>query len=896
MNVIVDNLTKRIEVLKGLGNTDKTKPYYQVKFEYYLIHLLAYLWNKNIEKLSVEDKEYVVNTIMKPSIGSIVATCRQLDTEKEFFSNPKAKKLYNAINDYPRLRNERIGHGYSFDDSTNEFVDIFERLFEEINDFDDLYLTHHHSLVKVLKKENGIYTGLNFDNGNIYSLWTCPVEVQEFELDNLYSYSDKYGYNRISPFVHYSTESEEFYIFSSVVEKLTGKIKYNKITKTGTTQIDHEELASFTTMSDQLKKRSGNGTIITQFDRNFKKYFDVGLSRSILRFLLKNKSSVFATVWGHGGVGKTAAVQHVCDTLINQQNRKFDYIIFLSAKDRYYNYYKGQMQKVDTAITGLDDILRITNQVIFNLEGSTDVEKIENYEGKLLLVIDDFETFRKEEKNKITEFIKTLDINYHKVLITTRSVTLVTGEEIPANELNKEKTIEFLFKALESEVPTFPLSSQKRAITKLSDTIWRITSGRPLFILQFAVLLGQKGHVNNVISYDISNSDEAKKFLYNRIYDYLSSNAKNLFHAIGLVANKEDLTGPTAVLQFLMNLEDEEDDFEIILNELVKLKIIFVESDEVFSVYSKDVLKIISEHSDTKRDDYNSDILSRYSTISSSKSLDINEKMLDTAEGKRYTSSEGEVEGLYRRLIKREKASKELKLKALISYGDYLASIRKKIEKTLKVYKDFASKFKYEYNFVVSYSNYLWVHGSPENQYNAVMLIREYLSSKPKKLRSNQYNLLIGNLMTYETNIIIREREELKSFSRFNELSPDEITERRREQSRRFQDLAGYPGSKLKNLVGNGNIMSFTGPYRLSILDGLVNYIEILIRTMKIEDAKQLAETIMTEVSTDYHPPFIMKLRVVDRINNPFRYDKYGKLKPDSVLGLLLKQAITEEE
>ena len=48
-------------------------------------------------------------------------------------------------------------------------------------------------------------------------------------------------------------------------------------------------------------------------------------------------------------------------------------------------------------------------------------DRIRTYSGKMLIVIDDYETFLDEEKVKITNFIKSLDINHHKIVITTRN-------------------------------------------------------------------------------------------------------------------------------------------------------------------------------------------------------------------------------------------------------------------------------------------------------------------------------------------------------------------------------------------------------------------------------------------------------------------------------------------
>lgn len=893
MNQVITTLSNKIGLLKGLDRLDQTKPYYQAKFEYYLVHLLAYLWNKNLAKLTIPQKEYVINTVMKPSIGSIVATCRELDIDKEIFNNSKTKKLYKVINDYPRLRNERIGHGYSFEDSTGRFVEMFDQLFSAIDEISESYLTHDHELIKVVKLKGGIYTGIRFSLDSQVGIWSCPIEVEDFKVNSLYSYSEKYGYHRLTPFI--VCDDSEFYAFSSVNEKLTGQVKYNRLLKTGTLYEEHEELASFTTMSDSLKKRTGNGTIITQFDRNFKKYIEVGLSKSILTFLLKSKSSVFATIWGHGGVGKTAAVQDVCDTLCDQERKKFDYIIFLSAKDRYYNYYKGQVQKVDTAITGLNDVLQITNQVLFSMEGSIDQDKIIDFDGKMLLVIDDFETFSKIEKSNIISFIKKLNINYHKVLITTRSVTLVTGEEISANELNEKLTLEFLIKALEIEVPSFPLNAQRKSLNKYSESIWRVTNGRPLFILQFAVLLGQKGTVTSVINTDIKNSESAKNFLYDRIYDYLSPDGKGLFIAISLVANKDDLTGPTDVLRFLLSMENDTDKFELVFTELIKLKIIFKESDEVFSIYSKDVLKIMIEHYESKGADINPDISTRFSTISGSKELDINLKLLETADSKRFTSSEGEVENLYRRIIKREQAPKLVKLKALLNFTDYLASVKNDLNKAIRVLKNHRTKFKDDYAFILSYSKYHWFEGSVKNRYESTKTIRTFLNTRPK-LPETHYYLLISKLMVYETTLVVSEREELRILSKFNEVSDAEYSERKREQSRRYHDLYSYPGSKLKHFIQDKKVMNLPSKLRMSILEGLASYIEIMIRTRKIDEAKLLAVKIIEDTPTDYHPAFQVKLQTIDRIENPDSYDRYGNPKPESDLGILLKKALGRDK
>lgn len=85
MNYILSGLNKKIAFQKALGKHQELKVLYQSKIEFYLTLLLGYLWNKNLDQLPTEDKEYVVNCILKPSIGSIVGNLRKLDINSEFF-------------------------------------------------------------------------------------------------------------------------------------------------------------------------------------------------------------------------------------------------------------------------------------------------------------------------------------------------------------------------------------------------------------------------------------------------------------------------------------------------------------------------------------------------------------------------------------------------------------------------------------------------------------------------------------------------------------------------------------------------------------------------------------------------------------------------------------------
>lgn len=892
---VTSKIESKIEVYRGLGNLEKSKIYYQSKFEYFLIHVLGYLWNKNINNLEINDKQYVINTVMRPSIGSIVSTARTLDRSNEIFGNKKLRKFYETIDKYPKLRNQRIGHGYLYEDATEEYVEVFEDLFANFETDHDTYFTESLVLIKVLSEKNGVFAGIKYlENGN-QTFWSCPKEVYSFTENGIYSHCNLLGYSRISPFI--KIVDDEVYVFSSIEERMVGRVKYNKLLKTGTYTEEIPEFEIFTSYSDSLKKRYLNDTIVTRFELNFKRYIDVGISKDIKKFLTKNKSSVYGTVWGHGGVGKTSAIQHVCELLGKSEGtRRFDYIIFTSAKDRFYNYYKGRIENIDTTISSLEDIITLSNKVIFD-DDSYDIRKVMSYEGQVLFVIDDFETFSQEEKEKITNFIKGLDINRHKVIITTRSASLVTGEPIDANELDDNQTIEFLIQAIKIEYPNYDIGKVEKSLRKQKSKIWNATNGRPLFLFQLAVLIGQFNDLDRLVSNKISEKSDARKFLYDRIYDYLSSAAKDMFLATSLLVSKDDLSGVVSRLRFVLNMESDggEDIFEAAFSELVKLKLIQRESDEIFKVYSNDVLKMMEHHYDNKDSSFNSDIPNRYNLISNSKAKDLDLAMLEVADSKRISSTEGEVSGAYRRIINRKQTSKEVRVSAFVNFSQYLVSFKQSIHKAVKLFRDYENKYdlKSEYQFVLLYSRYCWIAGDIANRNKSIKLLREFISKQPK-LNENVYMEILCSLMNYTSLTIIGEREDLKNKYRSREISQKKYHNIYRYQKEKFIDIYKYPGNVLVNMIRDKNLMSYSGHMRDVILDSLVFYCEICTRSKKYKDAKNIILKVYSELPPDYHKPFQFKELMIDRIENPDLYNKRGNKKKDSELGIKLKKAFAK--
>lgn len=891
MNYILNNLEKKISFLKSLNRKADLKPHLQSKLEFYLNLVLGYFWNKNLSSIPPEDKEVVINEILRPSVGSLVGIIRRLDIENEIFGNKSTKKISTALDKYPVIRNQTIGHGYSFEDDIDNYISKYNELIDALENSNLWIVSEDFNLIYVEQTVNEISYGISYKANGEYISWQCPTQVMSFEINSLYIQKKDSEYFRISPFIYIKDEST-FYTFNSIEEKLTGRTKYNRLISTGSIQFENLELQSLLVIDDGVKRKSYNGTVINSFTNNYTKYIDVGLTSKILNFLTQNNSSVYATLWGHGGVGKTASIQYVCNMLCQSREKKFDYIVFLSAKDRYYNYFKGKIEYIDDNISSLDQIIQYTNSIISNT-ASFDLDPIRKYEGKILLIFDDFETFSKEEKIKITELVSSLNINHHKVVITTRSANLITGIEIQTSELTKDQTVNFLIEALKNEFPSFNREQLEIELKKIDfqEKIHEITSGRPLFILQLVVLLIQTNNLKDLIKSDIKSSDTAKNFLYDRIIDYLSITAKNMFLAIGLLADANDLSGLISNLKYITNLEDKEDVFQEALQELVKLKIITIE-ENFFKVYSSEIYKFMQNYYQSKSVEYDGNITSRYNSIASKKDLDTELALLSAADASRLVSSEAEIENKYRYLINREKTSKKTKLKAIFNFASYL-SINEQLEKTIKLFYDYYPIFNRDIEYVSSYSRYLWAEGSIENRQLAISIIKNFFETKPS-LSQNQYLELLGTLVIYMSILAINSKDDLKDKLTWGDIDESEFRNSSANVRAIFNDIFRKQGKKLYQSIKDENLMDLLPSCRHYVINGLTHLINISIRLNKWDFGIEVCDKIINDLPESQHKPFVKKKNDIEYLKAPKKQNH--QQFPATLLGIKMKAALEKKD
>ena len=724
--------------------------YLRSRIEYSLFLCLGLLW-KNFDKLDPAIQQGIISDLNKLSIGAVVGAIRSLDTIKPQMLNKKCK---NVLDSYPSIRNAKIGHGYEM---AGAIASSLEPLYNEMVKHNPILQENCDIIVVQSYNANGeaTYTGIRYpyNQGGEGVRWTCPAELfpcSDTELPRTYILYHK-EYYKISPFVYYDVPTQTPMVFNSLLEKLIGKVRLCSVLPSlaanGTKDVLFKELIYLTKADGSRQISESNGTIMNTFKANYSHYIDVGFQKLVEDFLENNRAYVSATFWGHGGVGKTACIQKICYDYFNNTKKQFSYIIFITAKDRVYNPKTGKIVSGSGNVSRYIDVIKSIIEILFdNADEEIDealideyVQRISNFNDKILIVIDDYETFEDSEKEKISAFIGKLNAACHKVIITTRNKRFSLGLQISCNELDCESTASFIRTIVREQYPVH--FNDIDCILNDDDTlkcIHQATSGRPIFIYQFIYLFIQKGFQIDLIS-DIRSSPNAQEFLYGRIYQYLSRNAKYLFAAISTLTNT-DLRFNLNVLEYVLTKTiTEKDQFEESLQELVDQKIIELVGETYGRVYSGEILNIMEDEFSKLLPETRDTIKNLLDSIGGKNiSGSISEAMLEQADNSRVFGNEQETVEKYHRVLNSKNGSIEIKETALKHLTTYLSSTRLNPSAAIKEMEEFLPLFSDSVDIQVFYVYLLWSQDTSEKE-KAINTFQLFFSSQKHKKTDQRY-------------------------------------------------------------------------------------------------------------------------------------------------------------
>jgi hypothetical protein len=157
-------------------------------------------------------------------------------------------------------------------------------------------------------------------------------------------------------------------------------------------------------------------------------------------------------MYGVGGVGKTSLLKSTLKEVIaNFNNYKFDYIVWLSAKNDKLNL---EIEEITPALKEIRDIYESIIALVYYGEDLTtfrkrgisfEKEELKEYfqevleEFKIILVIDNYETVIEDEE--ILEFVRSFNLINNSKVITTSRISIETGIPIRIAGLNKEDAV-----------------------------------------------------------------------------------------------------------------------------------------------------------------------------------------------------------------------------------------------------------------------------------------------------------------------------------------------------------------------------------------------------------------------------------------------------------------------
>lgn len=198
-------------------------------------------------------------------------------------------------------------------------------------------------------------------------------------------------------------------------------------------------------INDFLSKLDGNiGVLHNLNETNQKNYKRLLLRDNELeklnQYLIEFRRSAGSVVLhGYGGVGKTAVAIEFCYNLLKRAadgDKKYDFIIWTSSKEEELIYDRGGIVKIKNIrpqYSSFKDFINIVKNVLnldINMEsGYEEVLKYFDSVKSGLIVIDNFETIKGEDRVKFKEFIYSCP-NKIQFIITSREYEDIADKDI----------------------------------------------------------------------------------------------------------------------------------------------------------------------------------------------------------------------------------------------------------------------------------------------------------------------------------------------------------------------------------------------------------------------------------------------------------------------------------
>lgn len=277
-----------------------------------------------------------------------------------------------------------------------------------------------------------------------------------------------------------------------------------------------------------------------------------------LKAKLNKRNVHILSIIGDGGVGKTAIAIKLLYDLLDDENCKFDLILWTSLKTNELNNY--EFKEIEDAIFSTSEMYKNLNEFV----GCNSMDNVKDYlielgkEFNMLLVLDNLETINTGDiKNFLDEFSE-----YGKVLITSRIGLGEMEHRYRLGGLCKEDALEYMDTLLELYGFGGMFSDQEKYEIASNEL-----HSNPLAIKWFIRNLYNGQTMDDIIA----NKEQLANFCMSNVYEKLSVKAQSVLDML-LIANDEL---SFAELMYYMDIDindyiNEYKDISNAVNELIK--------------------------------------------------------------------------------------------------------------------------------------------------------------------------------------------------------------------------------------------------------------------------------------------------------------------------------------
>ena len=321
--------------------------------------------------------------------------------------------------------------------------------------------------------------------------------------------------------------------------------------------------------------------------------------RSKVKLFCEDLAKQVCIIYGNGGLGKTAlALSIISEYYTTTDDCRYDFLIFLSAKDNYYSFnsvnlnpYQREDYKNATDIRNYFDLLNNLCSLL-NLEISPDnleesakriFNTITSSGKRFLLIIDDLDSIEINEQERIEEYIYRFPATSLKTILTTRKESGNSPVSFEITKLDEKQSLAFaIWYYSQSGMNWDEWQHKAQAIQAINC----FGEGNPLQIKMLISLVrnGLNGSYYNINA----TKRERSIYLYKTVHNILTPDQKILFELCRRIYNNlperyQDHEIRKDIARYLVaGVGIVNDRFDSAWEMLIKLMLISESNNEIF--------------------------------------------------------------------------------------------------------------------------------------------------------------------------------------------------------------------------------------------------------------------------------------------------------------------------